>query len=273
MITAEELMQYVNSEAPQINGWFYPPDMISFWCIDFFQRKASITGSTCEVGVYEGKSLALLSKLTDSSESCFGIDLFEGNLKDTAQANLEKFAPNRHVQLISADTSKIQTHNLNQLFVEPLRILHIDAGHEYHEVMHQLALFSPYVKQGGVIILDDYHDREFPGIEAAVYDFAEIDRPRRFVPFLMGANKAYLCEKHMASEYQKGLLQHDVFSNTSRTTRIRDFTVLVGFSKSATPSTTCLSEISNLDYPLHNQLDNQFLATIAHKNREHRHSS
>jgi hypothetical protein len=139
--------------------------------------------------------------------------------------------------------------------------------------MHQLALFSPYIKLGGVIILDDYHDREFPGIEAAVYDFAEIDRPRRFVPFLMGANKVYLCENHMASEYQKDLLKHDVFANTSRTTRIRDFTVLIGFSKTPMNSIACTKEIEELTFPQYHRLCESSLAIAANRYREHRHAS
>ena len=54
-----------------------------------------------------------------------------------------------------------------------------------------------------------YQDREFPGIEAAVLDFCEIDRPRRFVPFFSGGNKMYLCEKNMASLYQNSLLKFE----------------------------------------------------------------
>ncbi len=55
--------------------------------------------------------------------------------------------------------------------------------------------------------MDDYQDTEFPGIEATVLDFSEIDRPRRFVSFFSGGNKMYLCEKNMASLYQKSLLK------------------------------------------------------------------
>ena len=84
-----------------------------------------------------------------------------------------------------------------------IRILHIDAGHEYHEVFHSLLSFATYVVDSGIIVMDDYQDPEFPGIEAAVLDFCEIDRPRRFIPFFSGGNKIYLCLTHMANKYQQ----------------------------------------------------------------------
>ena len=77
----------------------------------------------------------------------------------------------------------------------PLRFLHIDAGHEYHlRVLEQLELFTPLLSDHGIIAMDDYQDREFPGIEAAVLDFAERDGPRRFVPFFSGRKQnKFLC--------------------------------------------------------------------------------
>jgi hypothetical protein len=98
--------------------------------------------------------------------------------------------------------------------------LHIDAGHEYHEVLEQLATFSPYLSDHAIISMDDYQDREFPSIEAALPDFAEQDRPRRFIPFFAGGNKMFLCNASSSALLQKALLtapnlQDGASANTS----------------------------------------------------------
>ena len=83
----------------------------------------------------------------------------------------------------------------------------------------------------GIISMDDYQDREFPGVEAAVLDFADRDRPRRFVPFLAGGNKMYLCASQYASHLQTLLMSRQNFIDASRLTRVRDFNILIMRSK------------------------------------------
>jgi hypothetical protein len=198
--------------------------------------------------VYEGKSLILLSKLARPDERVLGFDIFPGEMLETAKKNITTYGALREVNLRVGDTSKLEQKDVVDTFPNGVRILHIDAGHEYYEVRHQLAVFAPVVSEGGCIIMDDYQDREYPGIEAAVLDFCEIDRPRRFVPFFAGANKMYLCERHMAVRYQENLLQHDVFADKSRTTRVRDFTILVGFSKAPLSKQACLNSLIGFPY-------------------------
>jgi len=202
----DDVIQFIESTSKLIDGWFFPPDMICFYAIDKMQKEFNITGSLCEVGVYKGKSIILLSFLARPEEIVTGFDLFPENLLQDCIFNISKFGRIEFVNLIKRNTSECSVGNLRSDLKSSLRILHIDAGHEYHEVMHQLVTFTPFLNQGGVIIMDDYQDREFPGIEAAVLDFCEIDRPRRFVPFMTGGNKIYLCENENYFHFQKNFL-------------------------------------------------------------------
>ena len=130
---------------------------------------------------------------------------------------------------------------------------------EYHEVLKQLLQFAVYVKPGGIIIMDDYQDREFPGIEAAVLDFSEYDRPRRFVPFFAGGNKMFLCEPHLSHSYQKALLKTDSLKDKCRVSRVRDFNVLVGFSKLPVETEKCLSLLHGSQFPAYYGYDEETL--------------
>lgn len=247
-MTPDRLMNFINQESNKINGWFFHPDMISFWCIDLAQKQMQIMGDLCEVGVWQGKSIVLLCNLARGDENIIGFDLFEEDSLDIANKNIQLYGGGRVASLRVADTSRLDSTELGAIFSRGVRILHIDAGHEYHEVLHQLRLFSPFVAEGGCIIMDDYQDREFPGIEAAVLDFCEIDRPRRFIPFFAGGNKMYLCESNMSTKYQTNLLQHDVFADKSRTTKVRDFTLLVGFSKLPITRKACLDSLPTIPF-------------------------
>ncbi|MDA9871197.1 hypothetical protein N9D35_05365 [Gammaproteobacteria bacterium] len=108
--------------------------------------------------------------------------------------------------------------------------------------------------------MNNYQDREFPGIEAAVLDFAERDRLRRIVQFFAGDNKMHLCEQHYASIYQTSLLRAEALKDKSRVSRVRDFDVLVGFSKLPVSAAACLSSIEKTTFPLGYDGDGQTLA-------------
>lgn len=254
-MNSQNISKFINIDSKNMKGWFYPADMLSFWMLNEIQKAMNINGSVCEVGVFEGKSLSLLSQFCRQTEKAYGYDLFPEGMKDRAWDNIQKYGNSECVELKTIDTSEITLDSLKKELLNPCRLLHIDAGHEYHEVLHQLLLFCPFVAKGGCVIMDDYQDREFPGIEAAVLDFCEMDRPRRFVPFFSGGNKMYLCEKYMASLYQKSLLKFEAVNGKSRVCRVRDFNVLVGFSKLPVSAEACALCIDQYEFPLTYEID------------------
>lgn len=180
---------------------------------------------------------------------------------------LELYGSKVDIELVKSDTSMLSSNLLKTKFLNGLRILHIDAGHEYHEVLHQMMIFAQFVREGGIIIMDDYQDREFPGIEAAVLDFSEINRPRRFVPFYSGANKMYLCESSYACKYQKLLINFESVRNQSRVSMVKDFYVLIGGSKLPMPYDKLVTLIDQESFPLMYEF-NEGLRSAKAKNYE-----
>ncbi len=245
----ELIQNFITEYEKSINGWFFKPDQIAFHELISMQNHLAVSGDLCEVGVYQGKSLVFLSLLKSLENQLIGFDLFDGDDLKITKFNLEKYGLNEGVTLHKGLTSDLAIHELDDKVKGPLRFLHIDAGHEYHEVLEQLALFSPYVSDQGIIAMDDYQDREFPGIEAAVLDFAERDRPRRFVPFLAGGNKMYLCAVPMASLLQSLLLKRENFKDKCRLTRVRDFNILIMGSKLPVLSENIGMQLSLVNFP------------------------
>ena len=245
----EKLQSFLHSHHESVEGWFFPLDQYVFLELFVMHSSMSVEGDVCEVGVYQGKSLILLSILKGEHERLFGFDLFAGEDEEITRANLNKYGVNSGVTLVKGLTSNLTPRSLDELVSQPVRFLHIDAGHEYHEVLEQLETFAPYLTDTGIIAMDDYQDREFPGIEAAVLDFALQDRPRRFVPFLVSANKTFLCAPAVAAPFQKFLINRQNFRDKCRLTRIRDFNVLILKSKLPVDSEAVELQIDRENFP------------------------
>lgn len=251
----KKVVEFISAAHESIEGWFFPLDQIAFFELFAVQNQIQAGGDIVEVGVYHGKSLVLLSLLKNQDEKLVGFDLFDADHEERTRDNLSHFGNSEQVSLVRGYTSEIAQTDLNAMLPSPLRFLHIDAGHEYHEVLEQLHLFSPYVADRGIIAMDDYQDREFPGIEAAVLDFAELDRPRRFVPFLAGGNKLFLCFSPMATAFQKMLLARPNFQDTCRLTRVRDFNILIMRSKLPVKSQAITEQLEALNFPRRTESD------------------
>ena len=245
----ERVQAFISGKHEKLEGWFFPLDQIVFYELVALQNRLGVIGDLCEIGVYQGKSLVFLSLLKSDGDRLFGFDLFEGDTQAITETNLMNEGVAENVILTKGLTSDIPQASLDALVNRPLKFLHIDAGHEYHEVLEQLSLFTPLLGDQGIIAMDDYQDREFPGIEAAVLDFAEYDRPRRFLPFLAGGNKMFLCSAPLASAFQRNLINQPNFKDACRLTRIRDFNVLVLRSKLPVASEQIVNQIDSLHFP------------------------
>ena len=248
----DAIQKFIDERHNELEGWFFGPDQLAFFELCALQERLQIAGDLCEVGVFKGKSLVLLSLLKRDTEKLLGFDLFDEDHLEVTQQGLEAFNAQENVTLHKGLTSDISLEILDEKIKNPLRFLHIDAGHEYHEVLEQLAIFSPYLSDHAIIAMDDYQDREFPGIEAAVLDFAEQDRPRRFVPFFAGGNKMFLCEASTSAVFQKSLLAAPNLENKCRLTRVRDFNILIMQSKLPVSSENIRAQLETTTFPRRN---------------------
>ena len=232
MDTHQCVVDYINGRSSEVDGWFYPLDMMLIVVLDSLQKAWGVPGDICEVGVYKGKSLVLFGMLAREQETLFALDSYPDDYLEAAQGAVSRFCPGaRNIKFLVGDTSQYTALQLRELFPSKVRFLHIDAGHEYHEVLHTMYLLAPHVHADGIIIMDDYQDREFPGVASAVLDFCSRTQPRQFVPFLSGSNKMYLCSPGIAHRYQTSLISQDGFRDRMRLSRIRDSLVLVAASR------------------------------------------
>ena len=220
---------YVANIMPSIPGWLYPPDAFLFQALNHIQKASSITGHLVEIGVFCGKTIGLLSTFCAEGELVYGFDLFTGDasLERSLDTITKAMGNVDQARLTATNSLTIPDADVRRIVSGPVRFLHVDSGHEYEEALSDMRKFTPLVRDGGVIALDDYYERDFPGVAAATVDFT---RESGLVPFLSGTLKIFLCRQKDVKPYISALLDVEGVRANAHLARFRDQPILIPFS-------------------------------------------
>jgi hypothetical protein len=194
-----------------IPGWFTLTDHEVFVAINAIQEKFSISGNLLEIGTFCGKSGALLSLLASSDETVNLLDLFddvknEETLETSdykkmtigiARKNLNKYGEGYN--LIKGNSLEIT----RLIPVTPHRLIHIDGSHHYEVVKMDLLNSLKYLANGGVIVLDDYRNFEYPGVGRAFWEFV---KDHKIHLICATATKAYVTNSNLGIAYKEELM-------------------------------------------------------------------
>ena len=124
-----------------------------------------------EIGSFEGASaiwlLDLFPKLKVTCVDTFspGFDDVTGEYEQRFDRNVEEYG-NRVTKLKGKSQDILKTFSKRSKF----DLIYIDADHTYEAVLEDLKLSYPLLKKGGLMILDDYDNKDF-GVKQAVDEF------------------------------------------------------------------------------------------------------
>lgn len=188
-----------------VEGWFYPKDIIVIYGL--LQEIIPISGDVCEIGVAFGKSAITIAQFKGNC-NFYLYDIFDEKAKDIAESNILKYTNN-----VSKDKLIWRLQDTTQLtfddivFEKPLKFLHIDGCHEHSAVLSDLELFSGKMHEQGIMVLDDFQDQEYPGVNSAAFQFTlSKSNYMNWRIFAIADNKAYMCQKKYIGFYQKKLI-------------------------------------------------------------------
>jgi len=195
------LIHFQEAVDKSVVGWFYFYDNIIIHELMKTVQK-EIEGDVCEIGVAYGKSAIALSNYKRDADKLHLYEIFPEDTRAIAENNIKKYGTFGNVEWRIQDTTKLKFEDV--IFDKPLRILHIDGCHEHIAVFRDMKLFSQKMAPDGVMILDDFNDAEYPGVNSGCMEFLCSGTEWRI--FAVGQNKAYLCRKDYYEFYVKSLV-------------------------------------------------------------------
>jgi hypothetical protein len=194
----------------RVPGWFTLTDHEMFVAINAIQEKFAISGNILEIGTFCGKSGALLSLLASPEETVSLLDLFDDvefeDVLDTphyrkmtitkVHETLDKFG--QGYKLIPGNSLEVT----KIIPIAPHRIIHIDGSHQYEVVKMDLLNSLKYLTEGGVIILDDYRNFQYPGVGRAFWEFVQNNE---MYLICSTPTKAYVTNSNLSLAYKEEL--------------------------------------------------------------------
>lgn len=157
-----------------IPGWFTYDDCVHFHLVLSLQSYGGVRGDMLEIGSYHGRSTACMAAYLQPGERLVVCDAFE---QPTADAYHDKPTPARlrhNLLFVNPDLDWTQvdvrvglSRDL-QLGDARFRFIHIDGGHSQEAALADMRLCAAHLAPQGVMVMDDYENRYWPGVTAAV---------------------------------------------------------------------------------------------------------
>lgn len=204
------LRNYLRWKIYSINGYLKSLDARLIVALAAWQTANKLAGGLAEIGVHHGKLFFLLALSRQIGETSLAIDLFEDDEMNAATrfggrnrafsthaASLN--VPLKSTEVLKADSLTLTSEDILSR-VGRVRIFSVDGGHLYHHVAHDLPLAFSTLAGGGVIVVDDFCNPEWPEVTSATYDFMRAQEGR-IVPAILTKNKLYLAPADVAAAY------------------------------------------------------------------------
>lgn len=172
------LINTLFSRIKSIPGSFNVDDLSHFHLVLSLQSLFGIKGDLLEIGSYHGRSTAVMARYLKQDELFHICDAF---LIPTEDHYINKLTPEQLVNNIksindSEIENKIVIHqclsdNLKFDGNQSFRFIHIDGGHSEKQTLNDLNKAKNSIINNGIIVVDDYDDKSWPGVTPAVNIF------------------------------------------------------------------------------------------------------
>ena len=201
----------------EIHGWFVYKEIVPLLEI---VNKNQKHGNILEIGVHHGKSFIPMVTLLRENEIAYAVDVFEDQefnydnsghgsskkLKDNLRKVFNDKDINSKVKMIKEDSTKLTSSNyLSYSNNKKYRIISIDGCHTSTATLIDLNNAIKILSDDGIIILDDYFNKQWPGVKFGIDKFLEKNNEYRLV--YLNANKFVFCHRNNYNKYI-GLLKN-----------------------------------------------------------------
>jgi len=191
-----------------IEGMLSPFSMAAMDSLLTFQADLHIDGDMVELGVFRGKSAAILAGRLAGNEGLHLYDIadyFDRSALGKTGANLSF-----HI----GSTLDLRTGDFRDR-KRAIRFCHVDASHMFEPTLHEMALADYMLAEDGILCLDDYTNLNYSQILAATFKYL-FTRRTDLTMFMVTDEKAYLCRRKMFPKYAGFVLNSMIKSMAER---------------------------------------------------------
>ena len=212
----DALHRYLSTGHRQVQGWLWPEAIQLITALSAIQRDLGVRGGTGEIGVHHGRLFILLHLLCAEDEPSGAWDLFEDqdqNIDASGRGDYQRLLANLQeqgcdlgrIQLVKANSLDLDSDQVRQVLGGGVRLFSVDGGHTAALTYRDLQTASGALAEGGIVILDDYFNDQWPGVAEGALRFL-IDHPERLFPVAIGGNKVFFgASAEWAARYQEAL--------------------------------------------------------------------
>jgi Methyltransferase domain len=205
------LDRYLDEGYHTIGGWLHRPAVDVTLALGDLQREAGIGGPVAEIGVWQGRYLALLSFIATSDDAVVAVDPFihvadRDRQIATLWENLDRYAAHpARIRLFERGSDTLTAADLLQAGGGPFRFLSIDGDHTMRGCLNDLRLAGQVLAPGGIAAVDDICNMSCPGVVEATVRYG-LEPGARLAPFAIVGNKLFMTDRPSCAGYREALL-------------------------------------------------------------------
>jgi hypothetical protein len=174
------------------------------------QDDLAIGGNIVEIGVKEGRSLAVLASHLRQDELLFAIDP-QTDFPEIRYAHVDHikhFCKNaENLRTLIKPSGDVSVQDLVRENGMKSRFIHIDGNHTEKFVLKDILLSAKILDDSGIIALDDYMNWSGIGVSAAVFQFFSSPHSDGFVPVFASPGKFFISTTAQAQRYQRHFVE------------------------------------------------------------------
>jgi len=182
-----------------ISGWFGVHSYALWRSLLDFQKAERIAGDLFEIGVWRGRSAAVLGTYQADSETLYLCDVRvdEAAIRSAFESVGVR---DRKLVTISAPSSDLPARLDLRAMHQGVRWMHLDGEHTGAAVYGELEVAQQIVSTDGLVVIDDFFSPRYPANTVEAVRYLE-KNPFHFRLFAVGFNKAYLCRPESLAKY------------------------------------------------------------------------
>jgi hypothetical protein len=204
MLSKAKLDAYVMDKGHAVvEGWLEEGAASATIGLSQIQAGLGTKGDIAEIGVHHGKYFILLANLRKPGERAVAVDVFEDQYlnvdhsgcgdRKIFERNLQHFSDVENVVVIKSD-SRLLTPKMLLGGGAGVRLFSVDGSHTASYTDSDLNFATSVLVEGGLVILDDFYNPDWPGVQEGFYRFMRTHGDR-FAPIAYGCNKLFIVHR------------------------------------------------------------------------------